>query len=101
MIYISALDPGWFGVVSVGMLGVLHALALWAAPRPRRSTVVAGAVALLCIFVASALPGFDVVSGGDIATAATLAALGSAPMWALALWLAVRASRERAAPGAA
>lgn len=85
-----------FGPVTIAALGILHGMALAATPSPAVRNRVAGAVALLCIFVASFLPAFFGDPGiSNLPIALGLAAVGSAPMWVYVVLLAARASRPR------
>ncbi len=88
----SASAP--FAPVTIAALSILHGMALAATPSPSVRDRVAGAGALLCLFVASFLPAFFGDPGiGSLPTALTLAAVGSAPMWAYAVLLAARSRR--------
>ncbi len=89
----AAWASDWLRLFSIWVLGLLHAYALWAAPRPSRSHNAVGALALLWVLMACVVPRLTGLPMDGVVAAVSVAVLGSAPMWALALWLAVRARR--------
>jgi hypothetical protein len=73
-------------ILTIGVLGVGQSLVFGLTSNPPIRYRVASSVALLSIFLSAFVPGLLQTSSVSTATALALAAAGSLPMWAVAVW---------------